>query len=111
MSWYKMHRLVPPKQSDGEAELYKEGFSEWGELSNKDCGYTMSLLRRSRSKLVHLFFFSVASPRNDFATIGVLWWALSLRLWFCGRRVLSAKGLAAMSWLVSTVIARRLLVW
>jgi hypothetical protein len=38
----------------------------------------MSLLRQSRTKLVLLFYFSSASPRNDGATIGVLGLAVVL---------------------------------
>ena len=40
--------------------------------SKVDCARGTSLLRRSRTKLVPLFYISSASPRNDGASIGVL---------------------------------------
>ena len=40
--------------------------------SKVDCARGTSLLRRSRTKLVLLFYISSASPRNDGAPIGVL---------------------------------------
>ena len=49
-----------------------------GEGSKVDGAGYMTLLRRSRIKLVLLFYFSSASPRNDGATIGGLGLAVVL---------------------------------
>ena len=46
-----------------------------GEGSKVDGASYMSLLRRRRTKLVLLFNFSTASPRNDGASIGGLGFA------------------------------------
>ena len=70
-----------------------------------DWGKGKGLLRRSRDKLVPLFYFSSASPRNDGAPIGGSCLA-GAPIGGSGLAVLPSKQFVCMAELVSTVIAR-----